>query len=407
MYQNFSNAFNLSDHWSNDTANSTIFPPEVPRYGTIINFLNGMVIPALVYFGILGNVLNLVVLSSRISKKEPDALEKSALVPLIALAVSDLLFCAVTALGSVRHPSMCIRRLTFRVAQTMYGPYFKNLFIKTSTWFTLLVGVARYVGICYPMKARLFISLKGVSVSVVAGFITWTVFLLPYCWSWKLSPMQLAPGFYYLEDGAFDGALEKVFSYLWLSLGYIIPTLVLIFCNFCLIAALRRSRKLHQETCSARHPNKAADVHTRITVTLVILIFMYVFLVSPSEVAAFLSLVMPTQEYRLLVAVANTLQVTNLTCHFILYCIINATFRRAMSGTCVALLGLCRRGEEGGQAGQGLLMKDRLVVSDAEYSKTKMTRLSPTMDQRAGQGGDTMGTTEELTPATLDTTEDP
>lgn len=54
-----------------------------------------MVEPSICAFGIVGNLLNLIVLTRKRLQCSMDRMEKSAHVGLVALAVSDLLFCLV------------------------------------------------------------------------------------------------------------------------------------------------------------------------------------------------------------------------------------------------------------------------------------------------------------------------
>jgi len=59
-----------------------------------------ILIPFVALFGILGNALNLVVLTRKSLRYTMDHLEKSAHTSLIALAVSDALICVVYAVNS-------------------------------------------------------------------------------------------------------------------------------------------------------------------------------------------------------------------------------------------------------------------------------------------------------------------
>ena len=55
--------------------------------------VNKALAPAICVFGIIGNLLNLVVLTRKRLQCSMDRMEKSAHVGLVALAVSDMMFC--------------------------------------------------------------------------------------------------------------------------------------------------------------------------------------------------------------------------------------------------------------------------------------------------------------------------
>ena len=119
------------------------------------------------------------------------------------------------------------------------------------------------------------------------------------------------------------------FTYVWAIFGYFIPLTILSFCNIQLIRALRRSQKLRQR--NARYCNAAAQDHrSRITLTLILLTSMYIAFVSPSEVLHFIQDTVNPQASRVLelaIVCCNALQTVNFSCHFILYCLVNPSFR--------------------------------------------------------------------------------
>ena len=78
------------------------------------------------------------------------------------------------------------------------------------------------------------------------------------------------------------------------------------------------------------------QVGRHITFTLIVLIIMHLLLVCPVEIMTFLGKMILTDHsmtdtFNMTLAVLNTLQALNFSVNFILYCMINAHFRRAMS----------------------------------------------------------------------------
>jgi len=65
-----------------------------PPYTLVEMYLYTVVIPLICVVGIVGNSINLVVLTSIVRNKPMDRMERSATMGLLALAVSDLFFCS-------------------------------------------------------------------------------------------------------------------------------------------------------------------------------------------------------------------------------------------------------------------------------------------------------------------------
>ena len=111
---------------------------------TLDDYVNGLVIPCIGLIGVVGNVLNLGILSWRSWRRDDDAMEKVALVGLIALAASDLCFC-ITILPNFAswRSSYGFETQSFGLYFRAYGHYFNDIFIKISTWLTMIVATAR------------------------------------------------------------------------------------------------------------------------------------------------------------------------------------------------------------------------------------------------------------------------
>ena len=332
------------------------------------SILNGILIPAIAMFGIVGNLLNLVILSARCSKREVDILERGALTVLIALALSDMLFCVVTlpyAKYQEQNKALFYKK-DFEFYFRRYGLYFQNVFIKISTWLTCIVGVARYVGICYPLRARIFIGVWGIRIAIVISYVLWFLLLIPLFYTYSIHEVpQSNDSFKYLMDvGLFadNTGFRYSFSCIWSIVGYFIPISILAFCNTCLIRALKQSMKLRKQNASVHTTShRQRDISSRITLTLVALIVTYMALVSPSEVLYFYSEVMESKSYQsfqVAVTFANVLQTINVSFHFVLYCCVNATFRRTICSFICRIKRLIR-----GEKPSAMTMNGQSVVS--------------------------------------------
>lgn len=65
------------------------------RHLAVRGVIDGAAIPIVCLFGIVGNVLNLIVLTRKRVQHSMDHMEKSVHVGFVALAVSDMCFCFI------------------------------------------------------------------------------------------------------------------------------------------------------------------------------------------------------------------------------------------------------------------------------------------------------------------------
>ena len=316
----------------------------------VIHYINTAVIPAIGVFGVLGNTLNLAVLSWRCGKKDIDKLERRALIGLISLAISDLCLCLVMIPSAVFSESKTFfSDHSLEMYYRLYGNYFHNVFIKISTWLTVIIAGARYVGICHPLKARIMLGSMATKLAIALTFLLWIGLLSPLLASYDVQEMSdnnVTIG-YVADLGVFNTnvKLKLIMTYLWAILGFFLPIFLLSIFNICLIRALRASHRLHQSMVRNRAGSR--DNSTRITVTLVALVIMFMITVSPSEILHFYSEVVPESVFtmELFLTLGNLLQAVNFAFHFVLYCAVNVTFRSTVNNMAcfvVNKLGCCR-----------------------------------------------------------------
>ena len=128
-----------------------------PLLESIKYALAGVVNPTLCVFGLLGNIFNVVVLSrSRMqAAMNSTTVERSAYIGLIALAISDALYCISALLGAVqsRQQTAFRRDELVRMYVQLYGPYLQNTFMHTGCWLTVIMATGRYAAICRPLQA--------------------------------------------------------------------------------------------------------------------------------------------------------------------------------------------------------------------------------------------------------------
>ena len=340
-----STAINSAPHHPNTSTNTTL-PSATPAvqgsgHSTLSlaeQFLYGRAIVIICLFGVIGNALNLLVLTRKGLQKTMDRMEKSAHFGLVALALSDMLFCfAVIPHAWVDKYQFYHYKKGFSVYYTLYGDAVINAFIMSSTWLTVAMATSRYLAICHPLRAREIIGMTFAKVSIVLVFLICVLFNLPRFWLEEVDTMDCVGAWrvYFPRPGALrrNPPGEQVYLWLYFVFGILVPLVALAFCNGNLIRALHQSTKMRRQYQN-NHTSSRETTH-HITLTLIIIVIMYFLLVVPAEAINFLKQTVideihATESFNLAIAIVNTLQAINFACNFILYCAINVHFRRTV-----------------------------------------------------------------------------
>ena len=314
------------------------------------------VILAVCLFGIAGNLLNFIVLSQKSLTYLMERMEKSAHYGLVALAVSDFFIC-LTTLPSVfygtgkKSGGFGHNSFDFRLAYKLYGNGVINTFMLSSTWLTVTMAISRYIAICHPLQARLIIGKTFTIASLVAVFVVSVLFNVPRFLREEPRSVVVDGGrrmyFAYLGPLQRHPDAEVAFLWAYFAFGIVVPLCVLVFCNAHLVRTLRMSM-LSRSDSQALFRSAAAQDATprttrqrseqaacRITLTLIVIIVLYVVLFVPSELLNFfVDLAVQTSHnkevFNVAVTVGNLLQAINFAVNFILYSAVNTYFRQVM-----------------------------------------------------------------------------
>jgi len=183
---------------------------------------------------------------------------------------------------------------------------------------------------------------------------------LPALWTFTVVPLvcptadgTAAVRYFVLDHGELivDSKLKTTYDVISISLGFIVPVGVLLFCNCHLISSLRQSyrmTRLYRASTAGRvsrdvscrvsrgvaAKSSAQNAETRLTLTLVCVVAMFLLLVTPSElVNLYFYAARPTDQQllRQAIVVTNVLQTANFSFNFILYLAVNSQFRGAVA----------------------------------------------------------------------------
>jgi len=237
----------------------------------------------------------------------------------------------------------------FDIYVRLYAPYLQNVFLHTGTWLTVVMAVGRYAAICRPLQARHLVGVRPTGIAVLLTVVVWTLLDLPQIWTFNVVLFDCSPPgtrYYVLDQGLFvlRHNVQTAFTYVWAVVGFLLPVLLLSYCNVHLIRALRESirvRRLYRVNPRATSPG------SRISPTLIAIVCMYLVLITPSELLRFYYYAVhadadgheTVELFTAAIVVTNVLQTLNFAVNFVLYCIVNVHFRR----TCFDLVYRLRR----------------------------------------------------------------
>ena len=315
-------------------------------YRALYNF----VIPAVCVFGFFGNILNVIVFSKKKMCKTLDDIEYCTTIFLIALAISDMMFCLCTFPQAFDSRANVYEKTDFMVYYKMYSNFAISTFILSSTLLTVLTAVMRYTAICHPFHSRQFISFRKTVTAILSLFLFSVVFNSPYIWRFKMTPSECQPSNYVkLDTGNLFTKPNFVYIHklLWAIIGNFIPLLLLLYCNIRLVKALHESQKLR--LLHSRDNAGCLSAHRRINITLIAIIILFFILVAPSEITKFIyfshsktGMGRQSFAYILVSMITNALQCINFSVNFVLYYVIIAPFRKTIHEFVCVLL--TRRG---------------------------------------------------------------
>lgn len=299
----------------------------------------GIIVPIIVLFGLIGNILTIIVLW----RKE---MHSTTVFYLRALVVTDtailvLAFITLTPL-SLSNYTKTLEKFKEIVYPIIFTPC--NYMVMTvqaiNVWITVSVTIERYVAICHPFTSvRLLTRCKAL---VVIGTITVLSILynLPRLFATEAIKNE-DNGFYNLSETSFgrSNLYMQVYSgFMYSILIFIIPLCVLFVLNVLLIVELMRMRRRRTGL------NIEEDNEANMSRVLVLIVVIFIVCQTPGLIAQFNFL----SETVLLkwLAISNTLFVLNSSVNFLVYTAVGRKFRKVLLRTfrpmLLKTLGACR-----------------------------------------------------------------
>lgn len=282
-------------------------------------------------FGIIGNILSIIVLSHR-------QMRNSTSYYLISLAVYDmilLLFMSLfLALPTIYLEKDVLEGYYFAYRYMHPFVYPIALIAQTGTVYTTLAfTVERYIAVCKPLHAANTCTMSRTKRVIFIIFISSIIYNIPRFLEYKTATEwsdyynRTVPVIQYTTVGSNKIFQEVYFIYSYLCIMFLLPFSVLTVLNILLIRAVQRARARRNYISSSNMKD------TNLTMMLIVVINVFLGCQLPALVDNIVFAIFDHQILQCSVhwvkftTISNLLVVFNSAINFILYCLISKRFR--------------------------------------------------------------------------------
>ena len=322
-------AYNISTSTPTHVQLNNVTEQSPPTNDTLSLDWMSIMILIICTLGIIGNILNLIVLTRRRLMMSMDRLEKSANYGLIALAISDMGFCSAALPFVFRSDNP---HDVFTLYYRVYGVGLINLFLMSSTWLIVSMAISRYIVVVYPIHARFTLAAVKTIVIIILVYVVSSIITIPYFIRISVEPcLSESNEVHHQYKRNFDKKtsdnLKFYTVWIWPVISTFLPLIILFFCNARLIQELRnasRSRRISARGQRVRDPSQ------KVTLTLVIIVLMLFVFVMPAEVLKYYNPYKWGYVGEVMAMAANVMQNINFAFNFVLYCVLSPSFRQTI-----------------------------------------------------------------------------
>ncbi|OWF48057.1 FMRFamide receptor-like [Mizuhopecten yessoensis] len=293
--------------------------------------------PSICAFGILCNVLNLIVLMQHQLKESPYTY-------LTGLAFTDLGALLLSFLYMVfSHKNQGVYFWRFFEAH-IFLP-FVNICTNSSVWIVVLLTIERFLFVRHPLWAKATCDRTSAKVKIVCIILLILALNIPRFLVFKVS--YTANGTPFLDSTVFRKSdTFHAINWVYALVINFIPLVILSTANIYLVVAVKRA-SIQREVLQIRNNKEAAwqREQMRLTITLISIVFLFIICIIPSAFADFpiayalfgegytQAAFRQLAAYRITGYISNLLVWCNLSINFVLYCAFNNKFRRVMCWT--------------------------------------------------------------------------
>ena len=288
--------------------------------------------PIIGVFGIIGNILSLIVLLNRKLRSS------STTVLLIGLAISDCLF-LVTML--IRKSTCIISRfdemLSYEYFVTSFASmyYVNTCFSRVSTLLVAVMSVERVIAVVFPLKVKLVSTKMKMAITVVFVYLFTFAFLSLLLTQTKVEYIAGTPfiksSVFYLENQKF---MDIYTQYITVTIFRWLPKVIVVVCNSVIITFLWRRKIPTENAENVSSMSNYPRTQRKVTVMLVTVAIIFVVALLPGDAFLITGLVVDGFEiygkynnlFVVLSNVALTFEIINSSINFVIYMVLNKTF---------------------------------------------------------------------------------
>ena len=296
--------------------------------------IHGIPLPIVCTFGIVGNVISVLILSKR-------QMRSSINCCLLGLAACDLVL-LFTSLWLFAIPDIYIYTRWFRFYVCDVYPYTTpyaypiSLIAQTSSvYITMTVAVERYIAVCWPLKARSLCTFGRARLYVIAIVICATLYNIPRFFevTWKECPATFINGTRLTDECVMcvlptdlrsDQIYVKVYIWwMYLIVMFILPFLALTVFNLLIYVQVRRANKERQRLTSTQK----REIGLAVMILCVVVVF---FICNTLAMVINILEMFDDSIINYLTPISNLLVNINSTTNFIIYCIFGQKFQKLL-----------------------------------------------------------------------------
>lgn len=342
-------------HNDNDNSTETKLKRDLKLTRTVVQRI---LVPIVTTFGVIANIINILVLSQKVMRTS------STNIYLTGLAICDVLYLILVFSLTFKHYSSIAHTKEFNFYKFHLGKALADVFSNTGVWLTLTFTIERYIGVCYPMKGRIWCTPQRAKIITIMVCILVTIITFPEFFESKIAKVITDDKNKTIWRGvstSFGSSKSYQIGYrnMTQALFTFIPLILLCLFNTFLIRAVYKSRK-QRRTMTQISTNHKDDRHDRqtkeqqkITIMLIIVVLVFLFCQAPQAcLNIYYSFCMvndvPSSTIELLTIfsnVANLLVQINASINFILYSSFSTRYRRVFKRVFCKCLGKIVRQE--------------------------------------------------------------
>lgn len=292
------------------------------------------ILPVLIFFGLLGNLINVIVFSHH-RMRMPSGFHLTLLT--IAVADSGVLVCAILDVVQ-RSKDINIDEHSFTNKLSDFIKYpLQNFFKHGSIWLLILSAFIRFIGVRYPFQAVCWFNKRRTMIGILLTLLFCALCNVPRVFETELlvCPMEEEDIYYTVMKETELGrsaTYKSVFPLFASCVFFIIPFAMLSVFNTILLIDIWRHRRIRH---SLSKTNTKIQVNERqITTMIAVVITLFLILESPIavlDVLYELSVPVSTEDQRKgILDIANLISIVNCTVNFVIYVTFSKQYRQTL-----------------------------------------------------------------------------